>query len=64
MMNPRILISIIKILVKAIGKEKIDEVLNEMEEKYDEGSWKDTGMEAAAKILRTALDVPDSNPEN
>ena len=47
-----------------IGKDKIDEVLNEMEEKYDEGSWKDTGMEAAAKILRTALDVPDSNPEN
>lgn len=63
-LNPATLIAFAQMLVKIVGKEKIDELLNEMESKYKEGSWKDHGMETLAGILRKALEVPDSNPDN
>ena len=63
-MNPALIIAFIKALVEVVGKEKVDEALNKMESKYTEGSWKDTGAEALAAIIRAATEVEDSNPDN
>ena len=60
-MNP-LVIKAIQIFMSQMPdgfKKKMDEIIDAMEDKYEEGSWKDNGMELAAKILRGQLDIPD-----
>ena len=58
-------LAILKSILPKDGFDRIaDGLLNEVEGKYEEGSFRDMLAEAGASTIREFLGVPDSNPEN
>lgn len=40
-------------------KKLVDEAIDKLEDKYDQGSWEDIGMETACKVLRGTFNIED-----
>lgn len=59
------LITMLKTLLPSKDiKDVMDVVLNKLESRYEEGSFKDNLAESAAGLVRETLAIPDSDPDN
>jgi hypothetical protein len=61
------ILSIIKAAIDGMDedqKKAIDKLLDKLEDKFDQGSWEDLGMEFVVGVIRGQIGIPDYPDED